>query len=86
MISVVFQIIMNSNKHLHKSYVHKLLEPWLGTGLITANGERMTGKNIDECETEFHRLLSVEITVFRDVIKCSMYIYIYIYIYTRFFK
>jgi hypothetical protein len=50
MTSVVFQIIMNSDKHLHKSYVHKLLEPWLGTGLITANGESLTDKNSDECE------------------------------------
>ena len=51
MTSVVFQIIMNSNKHLHKSYVHKLMEPWLGTGLVTANGERVTDRNSDECET-----------------------------------
>jgi len=51
MTSVVFQIIMNSNKHLHKSYVHKLMEPWLGTGLVTANGERVTDSNSDECKT-----------------------------------
>jgi hypothetical protein len=69
MTSVVFQIIMNSNKHLHKSYVHKLLEPWLGTGLITANGESLTDKNIDECD--FLRLLSVKITGFWDVMTCS---------------
>ena len=55
MISVVFQIILNSNRHLHKSYVHKLMEPWLGTGLVTANGERMTGRNGGECEIRVFR-------------------------------
>ena len=47
---------MNSNKHLHKSYVHKLLEPWLGTGLITANGESLTDKNSDENEIRFSQV------------------------------
>ena len=54
MTSVLLQIIMSSSKHLHKSYVHKLMEPWLGTGLITANGERMSGISGDYCEPKIY--------------------------------
>ena len=54
--SVVFQVITNDNKHLHKSYVHKLMEPWLGTGLVTANGESLTGKNSNECEIRISQI------------------------------
>ena len=29
-------------KHLEKSHVYKFVHPWLGTGLLTAHGEKWT--------------------------------------------
>ncbi|KFP18953.1 cytochrome P450 4V2 [Egretta garzetta] len=32
------EVILNSSKHIDKSYLYKFLQPWLGTGLLTSTG------------------------------------------------
>jgi hypothetical protein len=34
----LFQTILNSRKHITKTVDYQLLEPWLGTGLLTSTG------------------------------------------------
>ncbi|XP_076815326.1 cytochrome P450 4V2-like [Clavelina lepadiformis] len=34
------EVILKSSKHMEKSYVYTFLHPWLGTGLLTAGGEK----------------------------------------------
>ncbi|XP_060679852.1 cytochrome P450 4V2-like [Hemiscyllium ocellatum] len=34
------EVILNSSKHLDKSYAYKFLHPWLGTGLLTSTGNK----------------------------------------------
>ncbi|XP_067993026.1 cytochrome P450 4V2 [Melanerpes formicivorus] len=34
------EIILNSSKHIEKSYLYKFLHPWLGTGLLTSTGDK----------------------------------------------
>ncbi|KAM9670485.1 cytochrome P450 4V2 isoform 2-T2 [Dama dama] len=34
------EVILNSSKHIEKSYMYKFLEPWLGLGLLTSTGNK----------------------------------------------
>ncbi|KAF4791748.1 cytochrome P450 4V2 [Turdus rufiventris] len=34
------EVILNSSKHIEKSYLYKFLHPWLGTGLLTSTGDK----------------------------------------------
>ncbi|NXU83422.1 CP4V2 protein, partial [Xiphorhynchus elegans] len=34
------EVILNSSKHIEKSYLYDFLHPWLGTGLLTSTGEK----------------------------------------------
>ncbi|NXF75492.1 CP4V2 protein, partial [Sclerurus mexicanus] len=34
------EVILNSSKHIEKSYLYNFLHPWLGTGLLTSTGEK----------------------------------------------
>ncbi|XP_027759248.1 cytochrome P450 4V2 [Empidonax traillii] len=34
------EAILNSSKHIEKSYLYKFLHPWLGTGLLTSTGDK----------------------------------------------
>ncbi|NXM70481.1 CP4V2 protein, partial [Serilophus lunatus] len=34
------EVILNSSKHIEKSYLYTFLHPWLGTGLLTSTGEK----------------------------------------------
>nr|XP_025961062.1 cytochrome P450 4V2 [Dromaius novaehollandiae] len=34
------EVILNSSKHIEKSYLYKFLQPWLGTGLLTSTGDK----------------------------------------------
>ncbi|NXN94750.1 CP4V2 protein, partial [Rhinopomastus cyanomelas] len=34
------ETILNSSKHIEKSYLYEFLHPWLGTGLLTSTGEK----------------------------------------------
>ena len=35
---LLFQALLSSMKNLDKSFTYKLLQPWLGTGLLTSTG------------------------------------------------
>ncbi|NWQ69319.1 CP4V2 protein, partial [Neopipo cinnamomea] len=34
------EVILNSSKHIEKSYLYDFLHPWLGTGLLTSTGDK----------------------------------------------
>ncbi|NWX17662.1 CP4V2 protein, partial [Aegotheles bennettii] len=34
------EVILNSSKHIEKSFLYKFLHPWLGTGLLTSTGDK----------------------------------------------
>ncbi|NWI96821.1 CP4V2 protein, partial [Pitta sordida] len=34
------EVILNSSKHIEKSYLYTFLHPWLGTGLLTSTGDK----------------------------------------------
>ncbi|NXF41873.1 CP4V2 protein, partial [Nyctibius bracteatus] len=34
------EVILNSSKHMEKSYLYEFLHPWLGTGLLTSTGDK----------------------------------------------
>ncbi|KAM9382051.1 cytochrome P450 4V2 [Phaethornis superciliosus] len=34
------EVILNSSKHIEKSYMYTFLHPWLGTGLLTSTGDK----------------------------------------------
>ncbi|NXA98309.1 CP4V2 protein, partial [Melanocharis versteri] len=34
------EVILNSSKHIEKSYLYVFLHPWLGTGLLTSTGDK----------------------------------------------
>ena len=34
------EVLLNSNKHIDKSFDYTLLHPWLGTGLLTSCGKK----------------------------------------------
>ncbi|NXP58540.1 CP4V2 protein, partial [Chloropsis cyanopogon] len=34
------EVILNSSKHIEKSYLYKFMHPWLGTGLLTSTGDK----------------------------------------------
>ncbi|NXV26852.1 CP4V2 protein, partial [Rissa tridactyla] len=34
------EVILNSSKHIEKSYLYHFLHPWLGTGLLTSTGDK----------------------------------------------
>ncbi|XP_008166673.1 cytochrome P450 4V2-like isoform X1 [Chrysemys picta bellii] len=34
------EVVLNSSKHIEKSFPYKFLHPWLGTGLLTSTGDK----------------------------------------------
>ncbi|XP_043401750.1 cytochrome P450 4V2 [Chelonia mydas] len=34
------EVVLNSSKHIEKSFLYKFLHPWLGTGLLTSTGDK----------------------------------------------
>jgi len=70
MISVLLQTLINSTKHLDKSFTYKFVLPWLGTGLLTSTGKRDT-KICDKYEIRVSQFAECHDFFSRGMMTCN---------------